>query len=435
MSIRKHVARGAVVAAIALLAEPVLAQQPISRSIPDSTISFTGEVRVRGEYDRPGSGVGGDGVTFLRSRFGAKARLGGGVRMMVQFQDSRVFGERGNTASGTASQLDLHQGYLEFGGRWQSRDVALRAGRQEISIGNERLVGAAGWTATGRSFDGVRVDLTPIGGAWHATAFGATIGEYGRRGPAGAAATTRPDESLFGLAVDRAGLEGLLVHDRGARFREYAEVKRTTAYARYRTPALLDFTLDLEGAYQFGIQDRITSGSSSVLQQDVNAWMAGARLARNATTSLPAAITLGVDWLSGDSNASDGEYRAFNTLQATNHKWYGTMDVFLDPSTRTRDGGLVDALGGIAVKLSPRATVRLDAHHFWTASDVASSAAGTSRALGWEGDLTVPVQLSSVAGVEFGYSVFRPGAGAPTLGLGREGALRQWGYAQLRAGF
>lgn len=430
MSIRKHVARGAIVAAIALLTEPMLAQQPAA---PDSTISFSGEVRVRGEYDRPGSGVDDDWVTYLRSRFGARARLGEGVRMMVQLQDSRVFGEHGSTAAGSASQLDLHQGYLELGGRWQSRDLALRVGRQEISIGNERLIGAAGWTATGRSFDGVRVDIAPAGGGWRAAAFGATIGEYGRRGGNLEAGLDRPDERLVGLAAERGGLEGLLVHDRGARFRSYDDARRTTAYARYRTPTLLTLALDIEGAYQFGSQDRFAGGV--VTPQDVNAWMAGARLSHNTTPSLPATITLGVDWLSGDSNTNDGEYRAFNTLQATNHKWYGTMDVFLDPSTRTRDAGLVDVLGTVAVKLAPGATLRLDAHHFWTATSVASGAAGDSRALGWEGDATLPIQLSGVAGVEFGYSVFRPGAGAPTLGLGREGALRHWGYTQLRVGF
>lgn len=432
MSVSKHVARGAVVAALALLAEPMLAQQATRSATSDSSISFTGEVRARGEYDRPGSGVGGDGVTLLRTRFGARARLGSGVRMMVQLQDSRVFGEHGSTTAGSASQLDMHQGYLELGGRWQANDVALRVGRQEIAIGNERLIGAAGWTATGRAFDGARVELTPVEAAWRATAFGATIAEHGRRGVSTGPDGSHADETLLGVALDRGGLEGLLVHDRGARYRTYEGVERTTAYARYRTPSILALALDLEGAYQFGRQERV---GAAILSQDISAWMAGARLVRSATATLPATLTLGVDWLSGDSDATDGSYGAFNTLQATNHKWYGTMDLFLDPAARTRERGLVDALAGAAVKLSPRATLRLDAHHFRTAAGTPVGGASGSRVLGWEGDLTLPVQLSNAAGLELGYSVFRPGEGVEVLGLGRDGALRQWGYAQLRVGF
>lgn len=448
MSVSRILVCGAVVAAIAVLAEPAVGQQPTDSAA--ASVAFTGEVRTRGEYDRPGSGVGGDGLTMLRTRFGARAHLGGGARMFVQLQDSRIFGQRGNTMSGSADQLDLHQGYLELAGRWEARDISLRAGRQEIVFGNERLVGAAGWTTTGRSFDGARVDLSPAGAAWHATAFAATLAERGRRSPAAAAgAAPRGDESLAGVTFTRGRLEALVAHDRGVRFRAYDDVQRTTAYARYRAPAAPGFTLDLEGAYQLGRQQMVPAAAGAPrLAQYVGAWFASARLGRPATAELPAAFTVGVDWLSGDSNPNDGTYGAFNTLYATNHRWYGSMDLFLDPAARTGDRGLVDAMAGTALTLTPRATLRLDVHHFRTATGggsilggvvapdgVASASPPMDRALGWEADVTLPLQLSQVAGVELGYALFRPGAGGESIGLGREGSLRNWGYAQLRVGF
>ncbi|MHB1223132.1 MAG: alginate export family protein [Gemmatimonadaceae bacterium] len=456
----------AVVTAVAVLVEPAMGQQPAitaavatvttasaarptsavatpaaAAAATDSAIAFTGEVRTRGEYDRPGSGVGGDGATMLRTRFGARARLGAGVRMFAQLQDSRIFGQRGGTMSGSADQLDLRQGYLELGGKWRARDLALRAGRQEIAFGNERLVGAADWTSTGRSFDGARVDLSPAGSAWRATAFAATLAEHGRLSPAATAGDApRSDETLAGVALVRGNLEALVAHDRGVHYRVYDDVRRTTAYARYRHPAASGVALDLEGAYQVGRQDHLADAASGVprLAQDVGAWFAGARLTRAATDAFPAALAVGIDWLSGDDDPDDGSYGAFNTLYATNHKWYGSMDLFLDPAARTGDRGLVDVMAGTAVKLSSRATLRADVHHFRTAADGAVATTGgapVDRTLGWEADLTLPLRLAPAAGVELGYAIFRPGAGGESLGLGRDGSSRQWGYLQLRVGF
>ncbi len=433
MSVLRIFLCGAIVAALAVLVEPAMGQQPVVQQRADSVLIFSGEVRTRGEYDRPGSGVGGDGVTLLRSRFGVGARLTGGARMFVQIQDSRVFGEKGTT-SGSADQLDLHQGYLELDGTWEGRTVALRAGRQEMAFGNERLVGAVGWTNTGRTFDGARVDLTPAGAAWHATALAVTLAEHGRRSPTKVADDrSRDDEVLLGLAINRGTLEGLLLHDRGVHFRAFDDVRRTTGYARYRTPPAAGFVVDVEGAYQFGDQRRLPNDGSGVqVKQDIGAWFAGARLNRPADDAVPASLMLGVDWLSGDSNPYDESYGAFNTLYATNHKWYGSMDLFPDPAARTRDRGLVDAMAGAAMTLSPRVTLRADVHHFRTAT---SGVNAVDRTLGWEGDLTMPMSISQAANVELGYALFRPGAGGEALGLGDEGTLRHWGYLQLRVGF
>ena len=457
MSISSILIRGSVVALVAVLAEPAMAQpatpalalaaaahdtqpaaapavgSPAAAAAPRlDSVTFFGEVRTRGEYDRPGSGIGGDGITMLRSRFGVRAQFGGGARLVVQLQDSRVFGQEPSTTAGAADQLDLHQGYLELAGRWQSRDLALRAGRQEIALGNERLIGAVGWSNTGRTFDGARLDVAG-GKAWRVAAFAATLAENGRRAPNASAGATRGDESLFGVQLLRGATEALLVHDRGVHFRSVNDVARTTAYVRYHTPKLAATSLDLEGGWQFGSQ-RLTTGTQT-LSQEIGAWMAAARVTRDATAGLPASLTLGVDWLSGDATPGDGSYGAFNTLYATNHKWYGTMDLFLDPAARTRDRGLVDGTAGASYRLSPRVALRADVHHFWLATAAPAGAASDARALGWETDFTVPVQLTPNSGLDIGFGLYRPGAAAESFGIGEQGAFRQWGFAQLRVGF
>lgn len=433
MSAPKCLYCAAIVAALVVLDSPVIAQQTRAPSRTDSQLVFSGEVRARSEYDRPGSGVRGDGVTLLRSRIGADARLTDGARVFVQLQDSRVLGERGTT-SGTASQLDLHQGFLELDGTWNDQAVALRVGRQEIVIGNERLVGAVGWSNTGRTFDGARLEVSASDATWRATAFAITLSEHGRRAPTSVAGEApRSDESLFGLAMTRGRGEALLVHDRGVKFRAFEDVRRTTAYARYRTAPTIGLVLDVEGAYQFGAQQRVASGSSSgALTQQIGAGFFGARLSRPADDAVPATFTIGMDWLSGDDNSGDDRYGAFNTLYATNHKWYGTMDLLLDPNARTGDRGLLDMTAGAAVTISPRVALRADVHHLRTATQGRTS---MDRTLGWEGDLTMPMRLSAATTLELGYAMFNTQTGGTELTLGNTGALRHWGYLQLGVGF
>ena len=97
---------------------------------------------------------------------------------------------------------------------------------------------------------------------------------------------------------------------------------------------------------------------------DVSAFMVGARL---GMTLGKATVTAWYDFLSGDDDAADNKTKVFNTLFATNHKFYGTADLFLDIPAHTGGLGLQD----IAVKgtfaASSKVRLGLDAHHFRTA--------------------------------------------------------------------
>ncbi len=419
-------------------APSVEAAAPAAAQPSLDSVTIHGEVRVRGEADRPGSGVRSDAFALLRTRLGVRARVGGNVRLMAELQDSRAFGEEASTTDGSANALDMHQGWLELYGRYAFSDLALRVGRQEIVLGNERLMGAVGWSNTGRSFDGARVDVRRAGATdgWRGMAFAATVQERGRRhGTLAPGVTSEADHLLAGIFATDGAIEGMVVHDRAARYRSWADVDRTTGYVRFRTapmPMLGGVHLDLEGSYQIGDQVPLLADGTLGGPQDVRAWFAGGRLVRPGSGRVPT-LTLGADWLSGDDDPADGTYRAFNTLYATNHKWYGFMDLFLDPAANTRDRGLVDAVLGASLPVSPIATLRADVHGFWTAAD--GPGPGGERWLGWELDLTMPVRVNATSGLELGYSLFTPGPAGEAVGLGGDGNLRHWGYVQMRVGF
>ena len=76
----------------------------------------------------------------------------------VQVQDARVGGKSvGPTGAPFTSTFDLRQGFVDIGSA--KATVALRAGRQEIAFGDQRLVGHAGWVNAARSFDAARVTI------------------------------------------------------------------------------------------------------------------------------------------------------------------------------------------------------------------------------------------------------------------------------------
>src|SRR5437016_5036453 len=55
-----------------------------------------------------------------------------------------------------SDMLDLHQAYFTLGNKKESA-LSLKAGRQEMAYGDERLIGASDWTNVERTFDAVKV--------------------------------------------------------------------------------------------------------------------------------------------------------------------------------------------------------------------------------------------------------------------------------------
>lgn len=408
-------------------------------SIP---VALFGEVRTRSELDHP-SGQTADAFTYLRSRLGVRVDPAQHTRIVLQVQDSRVFGTEGSAVAPAVAndQLELHQGYLQVGGVLSASSLTLRAGRQEIALGNERLVGAANWTNLARSFDGARLLVAPNGAAagaepWTVTAFAAVVNEQGRRF-GGAATTTRtPRDHTVGGAYltfgtpDRPMLDATLLLDAGGQYRAYDAADRGTVDLRLRVPrfsSAVPLGLELEGAYQAGHQMFVGPASAPVpgTAQSVRAWLLGARVKAPVGRTT---LTVGADALSGDDAPSDGRYTAFSTLYATNHPFYGLMDVIGDPATTTRDRGLFDLFGGSTTPLTRSLSLRADVHHFALAS-------GADRPLGWEADVILPIKLNAAASLDLGAGLFHAQRGAEAVGIAKNGTSSGWTYLQLVVGF
>jgi hypothetical protein len=141
-----------------------------------------------------------------------------------------------------------------------------------------------------------------------------------------------------------------------------------------------------------------------------------------------AGVTLWYDYLSGD-DAATPETEVFHTLFATNHKFYGVADIFLDLPAHTGGAGLQD----MAVKLSWRPTdaigIGADLHSFRTAKQ--GSLSGSH--FGEEIDLTVSHRYSDYLSATAGFSyVFQDD---PLAEVGRLSENLKWFYLMLSASF
>ncbi|MBT4502356.1 MAG: alginate export family protein, partial [Gemmatimonadetes bacterium] len=99
-----------------------------------------GQVRPRLEFRDPAAGGQDDSFTSMRVRAQLQTTLERDVSVFVQWQDVRLWGEETNTLGDfSADSFDLHQGYVDFG-NVGGRSLSIRLGRQEISLGGQRLV-------------------------------------------------------------------------------------------------------------------------------------------------------------------------------------------------------------------------------------------------------------------------------------------------------
>jgi len=345
-----------------------------STSLFAADLEWGGQVRPRIEFRDPASGGDSDSFTTMRTRLQAKATLERQTSAFVQWQDVRLWGEESNTLGDfSADHIDVHQAYIDF------KDFAdygfdLRLGRQEINLGGQRLVGAVGWTSQGRSFDGARLALTP--GDAKIDLLGirladATAAAHADNAYLAGAYATLP--SAFNMELY------LLYNSAGAATDQITLGLRRAGKAGA-------FPYRVEAAYQTGERGG----------QDVAALLIGLR----AGTKLgKGTATLWFDYLSGDDDPSDGETKVFDTLFATNHKFYGAADLFLNIPAHTAGGGLQD----IAFKLKwPLGSIALkaDIHSF----SLVEKGTLESAHLGEEIDLTLSHKYSGDVGLTAGLS-------------------------------
>ena len=391
---------------------------PVARPSAPAPLGPSGQLNtwlsVRGEFRGRLEGFSGgafkpdndDCYMLDRFRINATVTASNTAKFVVQVQDARVFDKAtGGMAVPFRDTLDLRMAYGEFG---SARNM-VRAGRQELAFGEQRLLGHLNWVNTARSFDGVRATIArqPFKFDVFATSVVTIQPEAFDKSGAG--------NRLYGfygsstMAIPKATVEpyvffrqseNLIVETGGV-----GDIQQATIGTRVAGKLSHDFDYGVEMAAQTG----------SVSTDDVRAWAGHWLVGKTfTTTSGKPRPFVEFNYASGDTDPKDGVRGTFDQLYPTGHDKLGLAD-----QVGWRN---IDHLrGGLEVK--PKAQWQLSGsyHTFWLASAtdalygangvaIARSIAGTAgRYVGQELDAQAVYSYSPQLQIAGGYARMLPG--------------------------
>ncbi len=370
------------------------------------TYKWKGEIRLRSEADgRDFNNLTPFSLyTLSRIRLGFEAVPVENVRAFIQAQDSRVFGSENDGAAmstlGDSKNLDIHQGYIEINQLF-CPELMMRLGRQELSYGNERLVGSVGFHNIGRSFDGALFRLTTE--AISLDAFAMNTGEYhsysATATPAAVAYVRDNGQNFYGSNLT---LKNMPEH----KMDFYAFYQ----WNRHQTVAdKADLNRITLGTYQKGNFDVIDYEAEFAYQggkikgADISTYLLSANFGYKIDMSPLSKITLGCDYLSG-TPSGDMKFKAFDPIYHTGHKFYGFMDYFINIPANTANAGLIDFYARAGFKFSDQVDASLWIHQMSLSQEV-----NGEKGIGQEVDITTLYKYNKFVAFDFGLSAFIPG--------------------------
>jgi len=352
-------------------------------SFADGKIVFDVQERLRWEvrdnnfdFNRGANAVTDDGFLLQRFRLGMMLKPAPWLKIYAQAQDSReFFGGRtlipGTGGSEGDDSFDLRQAWIEFAD-YSKSPWGLKVGRQILSYGDERLVGAFDWNNFGRTFDAVKLTYKTKG--FTVDAFTSTPvvitrnnfnqsdlfnGTESNRGLVFSGVYATFDELPFGTL----DLYSLFVDEpRGNTANVQGAVSTVGANARHSDFVTLGTRikgdpkklngLEFQGEFAYQVGD--------VRGLNLSAFAANVGVGYNFDLPMKPRIYAEYNFASGDGNSADGNVGTFQNLFPTNHKFYGIMDVFAWQN-------LHNAMLSFKVTPVKNVTAQVDFNAFWLA--------------------------------------------------------------------
>lgn len=328
----------------------------------NSSLSLGGEFRIRGEHFENRGWQSGSDETFWSHRVALHANLQFGSNL-------RFFGElyHGYTSHQKAfaeyDELNLHQGFAEYSILLSGdKNIAFRAGRQELAFGSARLMGMREGPNIRRSFDAGKITYTNKDTAIH--------GFYGREvlprfgvfdNSSNLFAKSNNNPEVWGI-YSRFKIKGLLGNNElyylgfdvnQARFNDVSghETRHTLGLRRFGRIGER-FKYNTELMYQFG-----TIGTADISAFNIEAdW-------RYTFPNSEWRPELGVkfEWSSGDNAPGDNKINSYNPM-FVNPEYYGLAKI-ITPSN------VVSIRPFISLDPNDKLNLYLEYAKFWRESD------------------------------------------------------------------
>ncbi len=388
-----------------------------------SSLSFGGQLRHRYHDEnnrlRPG-GPGRSTYDLYRWRNWLDFRTGDSFRIHVEMIDASIFNNELPVTGIDKNRWDIQNAYIDLKiAELDGTPLVLRAGRQELLFGAQRLVSPLDFANTRRNFEGFQ--LTAKGDLWDVDAFATrpVNTATGRRSVAGQDdAFDTPDQSrtFSGVYGTYKGFDKSTLDLYWLWLREQeplatrADGSRHTVGSRWAgSIPVLDacceasrvYSWDLEGAYQFGHDNGETVRAGFFAIDLAHQW---------AKTAWKPKVKGVFYYTSGDKAANDGQNNTFDDLFPLGHAYWGLID-------NLSGQNLLDY--SVQAQVYPTEKLNLLAAVHWfdqsSANDfvynVANAQFGTvaatgSRDIGSELDFVANYKASSHMSLQFIYSWF-----------------------------
>jgi hypothetical protein len=355
-------------------------------SISFTNWDFGGQFRARyerheylGQVDF--SATGGhtfDDVMLLRTLVHAGYSPMPWLSFYAEGRDSRGFWDEPNP-NPDLDTMDLHQAYLRIGNP-EIFPVSLKVGRQELTYGDERLIGQSDWTNVRRTFDAAKLRYEGEGFWVDAFVSHPVIvwNDHFNRSDredwfSGVYASTTKfipwQESEFYFLSRNTGngspqFYGAPPDPQGATPRDIYTVGM---HFKSLPGKLRGWDYNVEVAGQFGrYKETITGATASVAGRNLvqQAYAAVASVGYSWAEA-PGKPRIGMEYLysSGDSNPGDGKHETFDNLFPTNHRQFGMMDLFSWENDQIlRFMGSIQPLGALTLTADYRLIWLADTH-------------------------------------------------------------------------
>jgi hypothetical protein len=343
--------------------------------------------------------------------------------------------------------MDLYQGYVTLGGE-PSFPFSLKAGRQELTYGDELLVGRADFSNIPRSFDAIKLryeytDLkldmfTARRVVARADAFNQSNDEELFSGIYADSKNWLPKHTLqlYLLARNVSSVAPNITRPLNT-IPSPRDIYTAGGRIESLTNTAPDWDYNIEGAYQFGrFKNTLTSPSE---RQDAFATHVAAGYTW-VDSALQPRIGIEYNFASGDDDPNDRVHRTFDNLFPSNHRPYGLMDFVSwqnihDVSLTT----LIHPFRNLSITNEVHGFWLADTHDFFNnASGIARKTGGygiqrsAGQFVGTEYDFLANYNVGTFANIQLGYGHFFVGEYLKNS-LGPVGGTKDanWVYAQL----
>ena len=324
---------------VASIAVPVsaVAQQPLAptpASIPAKppVLNRANELlpqwfRLRGEFRERLEGFDGFGFNSTREdlywlsrlRLNATIAPSRQLSFQAQLQDARVAKKTvGPTGAPFKAAMDLRMAFADVGA--PTSHVTVRAGRQELVYGEQRLVGHVSWLNAARTFDGVKATFRTK--AFTTDVFATSVvrildGEFDKSGNgnrfAGVYGTTAK-------LIPRATVEPYVLFKRDVNLRPEAgglgTLKETTTGVRIAGT--------LPARFDYGVEMALQRGALGT--DDIRAWAGHWQMRETFPGRTAVRLTGEYNFASGDEDPADNVRGTFDQLYPTPHDKTGLAD-------------------------------------------------------------------------------------------------------------